>query len=139
MNSADEICLRRAMAKIAMLNLRERAVLNVAGCLIRVEIVRTHTEHWLGLSGRDRLAEDQGMLFVFPEAAQHSFWMRGVPFGLTIAFIRDTMEIAALRDMNAFSETHVASPEPVRLALEAPLGWFARRQIALGAKVKFAL
>jgi len=122
------------MARIASLSPRRRMLLNIGGCPLLVEVARTPVERWLGLSGRDCFAEDRGMIFIFPAPDRHSFWMRGVPFGLTVAFVRDTGGIVALVDMEPMSDAHVASPEPVRLALEAPRGWFARRGIKPGAK-----
>jgi len=122
------------MARIETLNPR-RMLLHVGGHPLLAEVAITPTEHWLGLSGREGLPEDRGMIFVFPTRAHHSFWMRGVPFGLTIAFVRDTGEIAEIRDMEPMSERTTVSPEPVRLALEAPIGWFARRGIRPGDKV----
>ena len=117
-----------------MLNPR-RLLLHIGGCPILVEIARTPTERWLGLSGRDSLEDDRGMVFFFPTPSHHSFWMRGVPFGLSIAFVRDSGEIIAIRDMSPFSEESVSSPEPVKIALEMPLGWFDRRGIRPGRKV----
>jgi hypothetical protein len=124
------------MARIETLDPR-RFLLHVGGRSILVEIARTPTERWLGLSGRDGLDEDRGMVFVFPTVARHSFWMRGVPFRLTIAFIRDDGTIAATRDLEPLSEATVSSPEPIRLALEVPRGWFSRHGIKQGDRVTF--
>ena len=120
-----------------MLN-RRRLLMVVGGHAILAEVAMTPAEHRLGLSGRDHLDDDCGMVFVFSTPARHSFWMRGVPFGLSIAFIQDDGTIVALNDMTPMSDARVSSPEPVKLALEAPLGWFARRGIKPGDKVAIA-
>lgn len=58
-------------------------------CLFKVEIVSHPREQYLGLSNRDKLALDQGMLFLFPTAADRSFVMRNMRFPLDIIFIRN--------------------------------------------------
>ena len=40
-----------------------------------------------GLMERAELAPDHGMLFVYPDEAQRSFWMKNTPLPLSIAFI----------------------------------------------------
>ena len=42
-----------------------------------------------GLSGYAGLPEDAGMLFVFPEPIQPTFWMKGMLFAIDIIWIRD--------------------------------------------------
>ncbi len=42
-----------------------------------------------GLSGRDRLPQGHGMLFVFSERAPRTFWMRAVRFPLDMIWIRE--------------------------------------------------
>lgn len=48
----------------------------------------TEQERALGLSHRQRLPVGSGLLFVFPEAGQYSFWMKDMYFPIDIIFIR---------------------------------------------------
>jgi len=89
----------------------------------------------VGLSGRDTLPENGGMLFVFPEDRQLSFWMKDTRIPLSIAFIRADGTIANIEKMSPYSlDTHL-SYGPVRYALEMNQGWFERRGIRAGAQV----
>ena len=40
-----------------------------------------------GLSERQSLAEDKGMLFLFEKPDHYAFWMKGMEFPLDIIFI----------------------------------------------------
>src|SRR6266550_6083274 len=54
-----------------------------------VEIANTTVEQQQGLSGRNSLPQDQGMLFVFKKADLYAFWMKGMKFPLDMIFIKD--------------------------------------------------
>ena len=76
------------------------------------------------------------MLFVFDEPAQQCFWMRNTPTPLIIAFLADDGSIVNLADMKPFDEASHCSSQPVRYALEMNQGWFAKRGIKPGFKLK---
>lgn len=52
-----------------------------------VEIADTAEKRSRGLGGRENLCSDCGMLFVFPEAGDYSFWMKDMKFPLDIIWI----------------------------------------------------
>lgn len=51
-----------------------------------VEIADEPDEHALGLMYRDSLAEDHGMLFIFPRSQPRSFWMKNTRIPLDILY-----------------------------------------------------
>jgi uncharacterized protein len=55
--------------------------------VILVEVVDTPEERQLGLMHREELCEHCGMLFVFEEEDEHSFWMKNTLIPLDIIFI----------------------------------------------------
>ncbi len=64
-----------------------QAQVEAAGKIFQVEVVSAAEKRTLGLSGRTRLGDDQGMLFVFERDAKHSFWMKNMNFSLDIVWI----------------------------------------------------
>lgn len=54
-----------------------------------VEIADDESELQKGLSKRDRLGEDKGMLFVFERKDTYTFWMKDTKIPLDIIFIDD--------------------------------------------------
>ena len=54
-----------------------------------VEIATTSAQQQQGLSGRNSLPQNQGMLFIFKTAGRYAFWMKGMKFPLDIIFINN--------------------------------------------------
>ncbi len=63
----------------------------------RVEIADSEHERAVGLSGRESLDEIEGLLFVFPEADQHSMWMKDMKFAIDIIWIDENFEIIEIQ------------------------------------------
>jgi uncharacterized membrane protein (UPF0127 family) len=53
----------------------------------RAELALTREERALGLGNRDALAQDAGMLFVFPQPRRATFWMQNMRFPLDFVWI----------------------------------------------------
>ncbi|MEX2572556.1 MAG: DUF192 domain-containing protein [Gemmatimonadota bacterium] len=110
--------------------------------VIRVEIAETAEQHRLGLSGRDRLAEDAGMIFLFPEEQppDRAFWMYRTPVPLSIAFLDADHVIRSVRDMDPCGSwfslfcPRFSAGVPFHSALEVPQGALARYRIGVGDK-----
>jgi uncharacterized membrane protein (UPF0127 family) len=103
---------------------------------IRAEVAATPAQRQQGLMYRRDLAQHEGMLFVFPQASTQCFWMRNTPTPLSIAFLRDDGSVVNILDMAPHSEANHCSSEPVRYALEMNQGWFAKRGVKPGFKLK---
>src|SRR3989344_9082121 len=58
-----------------------------------VEVADSEVERAQGLSGRKVLAEQTGILFVFPTAEQHAFWMKDMNFALDIIWLDKNWKI----------------------------------------------
>ena len=103
---------------------------------IRTEVARSPLQTQTGMMFRTEMAPHEGMLFVFDQAAARCFWMKNTLLPLTIAFIADDGRITNLADMQPQSEASHCATEPVRFALEMNQGWFAKRGIKPGFKIK---
>lgn len=60
----------------------------INGKTILVEMADTPEKIVQGLSGREKLPENTGMLFVFKKADEYTFWMKDMKFNLDFVFIR---------------------------------------------------
>ncbi|NET71625.1 MAG: DUF192 domain-containing protein [Sphaerospermopsis sp. SIO1G2] len=58
------------------------------GKKINLEVATTAEQHMKGLMYRPALADDRGMLFVFPSAKPVRFWMKNVPVALDMVFLQ---------------------------------------------------
>lgn len=61
--------------------------------IIAVEIADTPEERRLGLSGRENLKPDTGLLFVFDEPGYHTFWMKDMNFPIDIFWLDENYQI----------------------------------------------
>jgi len=103
---------------------------------IRAEVARTPLQTQTGMMLRTEMAPHEGMLFAFDGLERRCFWMKNTLLPLSIAFIADDGRIVNLADMQPQSEQSHCSTEPVRFALEMNQGWFAKRGIKPGARLK---
>jgi uncharacterized membrane protein (UPF0127 family) len=103
---------------------------------IHAEVARTPLQTQTGMMFRREMAQHEGMLFVFDGLERRCFWMKNTLLPLSIAFIADDGRIVSLADMQPQSEESHCSAEPVRYALEMNQGWFAKRGIKPGFKLK---
>ena len=106
--------------------------------LIQAEVAQSPTEQMIGMMHRTSMGANEGMLFVYAEPQRHCFWMRNPLLPLTIAFIDDEGRIVNLADMQPLSEQSHCSAKPVRFALEMNQGWFAKRGLKAGARLRGA-
>ena len=105
---------------------------------VEVEIADDTEEMARGLMGRTALAEDAGMLFVYPDEREISFWMKDTLIPLSIAFMDAEGRIVDIQDMRALDDTppHYTSAEPSRYALEVNEGFFDERGVEVGDRAE---
>lgn len=110
--------------------------LSVNGHEILAEVADTAERRTVGLMYRKSLAENHGMLFVYPEAGYQSMWMANTGIALSVAFIDARGVIINIADMTPYSQEAHSSRAPVRFALEVNQGWFAARGIGPGSRLR---
>jgi uncharacterized membrane protein (UPF0127 family) len=98
------------------------------------EIAQTIPELNVGLSKRQSMPPDVGMLFVLPFRGP-GFWMKDTTIPLSIAFIAACGDIVGLADMQPLSEQLHQADGEYKFGLEVNQGWFAKNGVALGDKL----
>ena len=81
-----------------------------------VEIADDAAERSAGLMFRESMADDRGMLFVFPETKEAGFWMKNTPMPLDLIFIGEDGRGRGTLPGEPFSEAVISPGKPVRLA-----------------------
>jgi uncharacterized protein len=116
------------------------ATISINGHMLTVELAATPAARSCGLSQREDLPQNQGMLFIFPESRPETFWMKDTQIPLSIAFLDDSGKIINIQDM-APMQTDVLYPSsgPAKYALEVNQGWFKRHEIEVGDPVAIEL
>jgi uncharacterized membrane protein (UPF0127 family) len=111
---------------------------HVGGAGVRAEVAESTTARERGLSGRATLAEDRGMLFVYPDHVQRTFWMKGMRFPIDIVWI-DRGRVAGVEPnvpVPVGSDLPLyPSRVPADRVLEVRAGWAARHGVERGDRV----
>ena len=78
----------------------------VKGHDLTIELATTPEARSCGLSLRDSLPANRGMLFVYAEPEILTFWMKNTRMPLSIAFIDTAGRIVSIQKMNPFPTHH---------------------------------
>lgn len=101
---------------------------------IKVDVVETPEERNKGLSGRESLANGEGMLFVFEKMDTYSFWMPDMHFAIDIIWLDENMKVMHIQE-NATPEsypTNFTPPVPAKYVLEVPAYFSKEKGIVVG-------
>ena len=105
---------------------------------IQAEVAQSADERSIGLMFRETMGTNEGMLFAFEQPAQQCFWMKNTLLPLSIAFIADDGSIVNIDRMKPQTLESHCSVKPVRFVLEMNDGWFEKRGIKPGTKLRGA-
>ena len=114
-----------------------KAIIN--GVEIQLEVARTPEEQARGLSGREMLGENAGMLFVYEKPGLPGFWMKEMNFPIDIIWIGNDRRIVDISE-NIAPETfpRLFRPRaPVQYVLETNAGWAKSHNISVGDQAIF--
>lgn len=113
--------------------------IKINSVIINAEIADTSAKQMKGLSGRQSLAENSGMLFVFSTPDFYSFWMKDMNFPLDFVWISgDTVaEITSDVKPPGSEPLQILTPkEEVDKVLELNAGAVERLNIKVGDKIE---
>ena len=118
-----------ASAEIPLIHLR------ISGYTLSAEVAYKKESRIKGLTYRNFMKKNSGMLFVFPEASIHSMWMVNTYIPLSVAFLDKNGMILNIIDMSPHTRTRNSAASKAKYALEMNLGWFSSRSIKAGEKI----
>tara|TARA_B100000315_G_C14397926_1_gene505091 strand:+ start:63 stop:512 length:450 start_codon:yes stop_codon:yes gene_type:complete len=105
----------------------------------KVELLKEGWELQKGLSGREKLSKNKGILFIFPKADKHSFWMKEMKFSIDILWI-DNDKIIDIKEKLAIPITHnlkrYTPSSTAKYVLEINSGLSEKYGFKVGDKVK---
>jgi uncharacterized protein len=106
----------------------------------KVEIAQTNKEKAKGLMGREYLAEDAGILFIYDKEDYRSFWMKDMNFPIDIIWINKDKEIVGVIEHASPCLKNCQSYKSARKAmyvLEIKAGLTDKLEIRIGDKIDF--
>lgn len=107
-----------------------------------MEVASTPQQHALGLMFRSHLGENEGMLFIFEGEQTRSFWMKNTLIDLSIGFfdksgtLVDVQEMKSGKGIPDSALKSYLSVKPAKYALEMNRGWFDKKKVKIGTKLR---
>ncbi len=102
-----------------------------------VELARTPREQQVGLMFRTHIADDGGMLFIWPYPQQSEMWMENCPIPEDMLFVDTTGTIHSIAE-NTVPESlaHISSGGVVKATIELQGGLTAKLGIRVGDRIE---
>jgi uncharacterized membrane protein (UPF0127 family) len=117
----------------------ERRLLTPKG-FITVEVVDTPELRGQGLSGRESLTSDKGMLFVFDNTSESNcFWMKDMNFSLDMIWLNENREVVTVTSNvtpESYPETFCPD-EPAKYGLEIVENRASELEINSGTQLRW--
>ncbi|MBI2109245.1 MAG: DUF192 domain-containing protein [Parcubacteria group bacterium] len=104
---------------------------------IFVDVARATAERTRGLSGREMLLKNEGLLFIFDSNDKHAIWMKDMKFPIDIIWIDEKFSIVDFTE-NVLPSSFPEIFEPknqARYVLEVNAGWVKQNNIERGLTV----
>lgn len=104
---------------------------------LTAELATTRVARQRGLSGRQELAEDAGMLFVLEQEGLQGIWMKDMRFPLDVLwFSSDYRLVGMAGNVSPGSHPEIFRPaQPARYILEVNAGFLARHPLVHGERI----
>lgn len=120
------------------------AAVKINGAALLVEVAADDATRTKGLSGRGRISESGGMLFLFDAPDQYGIWMKDMAFPIDVFWIRDgavvDLEEGVLPPTVSPASLAVYYPDvPATMALETKAGFAKKHGVTIGDRVVISL
>jgi len=115
--------------------------LTVGKTNLMVELRKTEAEHALGLSYRQSLGNDRGMVFIYPETQKVLFWMKGMNFPLEFIWVARGIVVELTQNVSAPTSEEpvpktIMPAQEVDMVVEVNAGWIEANGVGVGDVVK---
>ncbi|MGK9476230.1 DUF192 domain-containing protein [Melioribacter sp. OK-6-Me] len=140
-NKGDEELNRALKNKTAFSFVKEGELSFVTGSdeqivKIDVEIADDDVQRATGLMYREYMAENQGMLFIFPYENEQSFWMKNTILPLDMIFVDAEGNIVKIHKYTTpYSESSYRSGRPAKFVVEVNAGFTDKYGIKEGDRI----
>jgi len=120
-------------------DVRHTKYVKIGDEIIKVDLALTPTEQELGLSIKDNLKNDEGMLFIFNNSGVYPFWMKDMSFPIDIIWIGDDFRIVYIKkDAKKDSYPEIFDPNKnSKYVLEVNALFSEKKNLKEGDKVEF--
>jgi uncharacterized protein len=119
-----------------------QAIVTANGFDIRADLAITGDQHIKGLSIKDHLRENQGMLFMFDTPGKYDFWMKDMKFPLDIIWLDNNRTVVHIEhDLvpchSDFQCPTYSSQKDSLYVLETVAGFSQKHRVNIGTRIDF--
>jgi uncharacterized membrane protein (UPF0127 family) len=110
---------------------------SIAGIYVDIEIADTDEKRELGLSGRESIVSNAGLLFVFQKLQPAGIWMKDMKFPIDIVWIDDSLRVIYIKKdakPESFPEIFLP-PQNALYVLELNSGFVEKNKIKIGDSI----
>ncbi len=114
------------------------AYLSIHEKQLQVEVADTDMSREHGLSDRNNLGDDRGMIFLFSQKGNYGFWMKDMRFPLDLVWIDDLKVVGLVSDAapeGSAPKNVYYPPHPVDTVLELKAGGIEKYNFTVGDTV----
>jgi len=122
--------------------LTKTEILKIGEQDLKVEVRRTQAEQALGLSYRDKLDQDSGMVFVYTQPQKVMYWMKGMNFPLDFIWVARGIVVEITEGVEAPTKDYpvpktVVPAQEVDMVVEVNAGYVLDKGIMVGDAIGF--
>ncbi|HEU0085469.1 MAG TPA: DUF192 domain-containing protein [Candidatus Paceibacterota bacterium] len=117
----------------------EKISIKIGEKILLVDLKNTPSSRAQGLSGRESLSPDEGMLFVFETPGRYPFWMKDMNFSIDIIWLDENLNIVHIKEGAtplSYPATFVSETDG-KYVLETVSGFSRKNNIEVGDKLEF--
>ena len=117
----------------------DKVVVKIDDIKILVELANTQEKRVQGLSNREKLEENAGLLFIFDRLDLHGIWMKDMNFAIDILWIDEDLKIIDIKqDAKVESYPEVFLPKEIaKYVLEVNAGFVNMNNIKIEDEIIF--
>lgn len=112
---------------------------SIGGQKLKVDLAISDLEKQKGLSVKEILPEDEGMLFLFDQPRKYAFWMKDMKFDIDILWLdKDGQIVYIAKNVTpeSYPKTFIPSVD-ASYVLEVVSGFSTKNNLKVGDKVEF--
>ena len=133
-------CLSEKVCEVEMFDrfVRQDVTIITPKGAITAEVADTKSSRELGLSGRQKMRDNEGQLFVFDVPGRYGFWMKDMLFSLDIIWINQNGIIVEM-ERNITPESYpktFMNKSSASYVLELNAGIAEKQGLYIGSKIK---
>ena len=119
-----------------------QAIITVNGFDIKADLAINSDQHMKGLSIKNNLRENEGMLFMFERAAKYGFWMKDMKFPLDIIWLDNNRTVVHIQHdlgpCHSDFQCPTYTPQKDSLyVLETVAGFSQKHRVNIGTPIDF--